>query len=59
MEFRKPILGDKQGDVRLRILHMYGIFLRRLFFVAAVVYSGSWPVGFFYMADVNNFLSVN
>jgi len=24
MEFRKPILGDKQGNVRLRILHLYG-----------------------------------
>jgi len=24
MEFRKPILGDKQGNVRLRILHIYG-----------------------------------
>jgi len=36
---------------------MYDILLRQLFFVAAVVYSGSWNV--FYMADVNNFLSVN
>jgi len=31
--------------------------LRQLFFVAAVVYSGSWD--FFYMADVNNFSLVN
>jgi len=36
---------------------MYGILPRQLFFVAAVVYSGSWD--FFYMADVNNFLLVN
>ena len=28
---------------------MYGILPRQLFFVAAVVYSGSWD--FFYMAD--------
>ena len=34
-------LGDKQGVVHLGILHMYGILLRQLFFVAAVVYSGS------------------
>jgi len=32
---------------------MYGILPRQLFFVAAVVYSGSWD--FLYMADVNNF----
>ena len=25
MEFRKPILGDKQGNVRLRILHKINI----------------------------------
>jgi len=36
---------------------MYGILLRQLIFVAAVVYSdGSWV---FYLADVNNFLLVN
>ena len=35
---------------------MYGILLRRVFFVAAVVYSRSWD--FFYIADVNNFSSV-
>jgi len=32
---------------------MYGILLRQLFFVAAVVYS--WSLDFFYMGDVNNF----
>jgi len=35
---------------------MYGILPRQLFFVAAVVYGGSWD---FYMADENNFLLVN
>jgi len=35
---------------------MYGILLRQIFFVVAVVYSGSWD---FYMAYVNNFLTVN
>ena len=34
-------LGDKQGVVHLGILHVYGILLRQLFFVAAVLYSGS------------------
>jgi len=40
-----------------RLLIMYGILPQRLFFAAAVVYSGSWD--FFYMADVNTFLLVN
>ena len=39
-----------------RLLIMYGILSRQLFFVVAVVCSGSWD---FYMADVNNFLLVN
>ena len=40
-----------------RLLIMYDILPRQLFSVAAVVYSG--VMGFFYMADVNNFLLVN
>jgi len=44
-----PSVTDRQ-------LIMYGILPRQLFFVAAVVYSGSWD---FYMADVNNFLLMN
>ena len=38
------------------LLIMYGFLLQQLFFVVAVVYSGSW---IFYMADVSNFLLVN
>ena len=39
-----------------RLLIMYSVLLQLLFFVVAVVYSGSRD---FYMADVNNFLLVN
>jgi len=35
----RPVLTPSVTD---RLLIMYGILLRRLFFVAAVVYSGSW-----------------
>ena len=49
------LLTDRlMPSVTDRLLIMYGILLRRLFFVAAVLYSGSC---FFYMADVNNFFS--
>ena len=41
-----------------RLLIMYGILLRQLFFVASCIhYSGL--LDFFYMADENNFLLVN
>jgi len=52
------LLADRlMLSVTDRLLIMYGILLQQLFFVMAVVYSGSWD--FFYMADVNNFLLVN
>ena len=38
-----------------RLLIMYSILLRQLFFASAVVYSG--VMGFFYMTDVNSFAS--
>jgi len=40
-----------------QLLIMYGILLRQFFFVAAVMYSGSWD--FFYIADLNIFLLLN
>jgi len=42
-----------------RLLIMYGILLRQLFFVAAVVYSGSWdflygPCKQLFVSELNN-----
>jgi len=42
-----------------RLLIMYGILLRQIFFVVAVVYLCTVVHGIFYMTDVNSFLLLN